>query len=434
MNMHTVCQNECFSRPSGRALGAGGSAAVARALLVGASLALLTACGGGAGSGSEPESLVFATKEALGESLFFDLNLSRNRTQSCATCHNPAHAFIDNRPDADGLLPAVSVGDDGISLGDRNAPTAAYAMVTPDFHFGTHARFNSQQGDYEGYIGGQFLDGREPDLKGQAAGPPLNPIEMNMPDKASVVDRLLENEDYEAAFKALFGETIFDDVDEAYAAMAESIGTFEKTDAFAPFNSKYDKSLRGEYVYSPLSKAALGKSLFFSQQFTNCATCHQLKPNGSTGETFSNYEYHNLGVPKNAAVRQLNGLDPDFVDTGLAMHPRVNDPAETGKFKVPSLRNIAVTGPYMHNGVFRELRTVIAFYDHYLVGSIHTLNPETGAPWRDPEVAENIALTELQDGRKMSEEEVEAMVCFLRTLTDERYEDLIPEEPGINCD
>lgn len=394
-------------------------------------LSAVSACGGGEG-GAPPTAEAFDSKETLGQALFFDKNLSQNRTQSCATCHNPDHAFIDDRVDESGAIPATSLGDDGESLGDRNTPTAAYASIAPDFHFGQKTRFNSQQPDYSGYLGGQFLDGREPDLKGQAGGPPVNPIEMGMPDKAAVVERLEENASYVKSFKALYGDEIFVDVDSAYAAMAESIAKFEKMEEFAPFDSRYDAFLRGEYFYDPLSKAALGKSLFFSQQFTNCATCHQLHINSHAEETFTSYEYHNIGVPVNRAVRAANGSDAAFVDEGLLAHPDINDIAERGKFKVPTLRNVAVTGPYMHNGVFRELATVVKFYDHYLIGSAFQLNPETGVAWESPEVDETVNLTELQDGRTLTEEEVEALVCFMQTLTDARYEHLIPDD-GIDC-
>lgn len=135
----------------------------------------------------------------------------------------------------------------------------------------------------------------------------------------------------------------------------------------------------------------------------------------------------------NAALRAINGKGSDFIDTGLSANPLVTETNANGKYKVPSLRNIAVTAPYMHNGVFRKLSTVIQFYDHYLTGSIHTLNPETGAPWQAPEVADNISLTELEDGNKMSTEDVVAMECFLRTLTDARYEALMPDI-GIDCE
>lgn len=117
----------------------------------------------------------------LGRLLYFDVNLSRNRTQACASCHSPEQGFADPRSNASGR--AVSPGADGQSLGDRNTPTASYAAFSPDFH-------RNRKGQY---VGGQFLDGREHDLAGQVVGPPLNPIEMGMPDKAGVEARLKEN-------------------------------------------------------------------------------------------------------------------------------------------------------------------------------------------------------------------------------------------------
>lgn len=356
-----------------------------------------------------------AAKTELGKKLFFDVNLSKNRTQSCATCHNPEHGFVDNRSTSVGK--AVSLGDDGKSLGDRNAPSAAYARFSPDFH-------QNKKGKY---VGGQFLDGREKDLAGQAGGPPLNPVEMGMPDKATVSERLQENADYVTAFKHLFGDTVFDKPDTAYAAMAESIGEFEKTDLFAPFDSRYDRYLRGEVELT--DQESLGESLFFSNQFTNCNRCHQLKAfPGSEGETFSNYEFHNLGVPLNQAVREANDKGKAFIDNGLLEHPDVKDGKEAGKFKVPTLRNVAITGPYMHNGVFSNLKTVVLFYDQFN-NRERKLNPETGQPWDAPEVDRNLALKE-QDFQApaLKDEEVNALVAFMKTLTDQRYEPLLETE------
>jgi len=355
------------------------------------------------------------TKADLGERLFFDVNLSKNRSQSCATCHSPAQAFTD--PRRNGLGGAVSLGDDDESLGDRNAPTASYARFSPRFH-------QNKQGDY---VGGQFLDGREADLAGQAGGPPLNPIEMGMPDKASVVQRLQENPNYTAAFKALFGEDIFEDTDKAYAAMTASIAAFEKTELFAPFDSRYDRYLRGEVELS--DEELLGESLFFSPQFTNCNRCHQVKMfPGLPEETFSNYEYHNLGVPLNTDVRQANGKGLDFVDQGLLANKAVTDENQRGKFKVSTLRNVAVTGPYMHNGVFQDLRTVLLFYDKFN-NSERKINPETGQPWRVPEVPESIALeTEEFAAPALKDHEIDALLAFLKTLTDKRYEPLLDNE------
>ena len=355
-----------------------------------------------------------AEQAKLGQQLYFDPNLSLNRSQSCATCHDPARGFVDGRDN--GVNGAASLGDNGHAVGDRNAPTAAYALFIPAFH-------KNRQGEY---VGGQFHDGRAATLAEQAGGPPLNPGEMAMPDKATVSARLQENLNYVSQFKALFGEQIFASADKTYAAMADSIAAFEKTETFAPFDSKYDRFLKGEYKMT--AQEELGRTLFFSQQFTNCNQCHQLKRSPvAAQETFSNYRYHNIGVPSNTALRSVNGA-AGTVDHGLLNNPQVSDPRQDGKFKVPTLRNVAVTGPYMHNGVFADLRTVVLFYDKYNSRSQRrTINPESNTPWGQPEVGTTLSLKELESGPALSDQKVDALVAFMRTLTDKRYEHLLQE-------
>ena len=262
---------------------------------------------------------------------------------------------------------------------------------------------------------------------------------MGMASEAEVATRLQENPDYVSSFEALYGADIWDDATKAYKAMADAIAAFEQTETFAPFDSKYDRSLLPEddpnyYRYGISSKAGFGRSIFFSQQFTNCATCHQLKLQGRSGETFSSYEYHNIGVPKNLDVQRANGRGVEFTDPGLLDNPAVTDEAERGKYKVPTLRNVAITGPYMHNGVFVELDTVMRFYDHFLAGSSNAINPETGVAWRDAKVPETVSLDELDDGPRLNEPKIEALVCFMLTLTDKRYEHLISDEEWDKCE
>lgn len=347
-------------------------------------------------------------KEQLGQVLFFDKNLSKNRTQSCSTCHNPEYGFVDNRDNTVNKM--ASMGDDGKSLGDRQAPSAAYAMFSPKFHFDEKKKK---------YIGGQFWDGREATLAGQAGGPPLNPIEMGMPDKKSVVERLKENPYYVKTLKDIYGNDIFKSDEEAYFAMTDSIEKFEMTKEFAPFDSKYDRFLEGKYDLTPLED--LGRSLFFSNNNNSCATCHVLKGEDKKYETFTNYEYHNIGVPANPNLRVKNGVKN--IDDGLLANPKVTDKKHKGKYKVPTLRNVAVTGPYMHNGVFKDLRTVIEFYDKYN-HKMRKLNPETGKPWAEPEVKETISLEELK-AKKQNDRKIDALVAFLKLLTDKRYEHLL---------
>lgn len=363
------------------------------------------------------EAVVLSTPQMLGEALFFDTNLSRHRTQSCATCHAPDHAFTDPRETAAGR--AVSLGDDGTSLGDRNAPTVAYATFST--RFGKSAKPGL-------FHGGQFLDGRAATLADQAGGPPLNPLEMGMPDAASVVARLKENPAYVAAFDTLYGKGVLDKPQAGFKAMTEAIAAFEATPLFSPFDSKYDRYLRGEEKLT--DQEELGRVLFFSKQFTSCSECHQLNTQGGTpNETFSSYDYHNIGVPKNTQARAAAGLPPDSRDMGLAQNPHFKGKAkarQAGRFKTPTLRNVAVTGPYMHNGVFRDLRTVILFYNTYNTQNPERhINPETGKPFDPPEVKENISRTELEIGPALDDRRIDALVAFLKTLTDKRYEPLL---------
>lgn len=357
----------------------------------------------------------YSTLEDLGEALFFDENLSANRTQACATCHDPDFGFTDPRETEAGK--SVSLGDDGTSLGDRSAPTALYAAFTPEF-------YRNEKGKY---VGGMFWDGRAATLEDQAGGPPLNPIEMGMPDKASVVERLEENLDYVTALRAYFGQDVMQDPDAAFLGMTKAIAAFERTDIFAPFDSKYDRYLRGELELS--RQEELGRVLFFSQQFTNCSTCHQLRTSQmDPQETFTNYEYHNIGVPVNTEVRAVNGMDKRHVDKGLLENPSVDHPAEEGRFKTPTLRNVAVTGPYMHNGVFEDLRTVVLFYNKYNSKAVaRQINPETGKTWRLPEVFKTLSVAELTEGPALEDIRIDALVAFMKTLTDARYEHLLTD-------
>jgi cytochrome c peroxidase len=352
--------------------------------------------------------------ERLGEALFFDVNLSKNRTQACATCHSPDNAFTDSRQ-VEGTGNSVSVGDDGLSLGDRNAMALAYAAFSPAFAINAKGK----------PVGGYFHDGRAATLEDQAAGPPLNRIEMAMPNRAAVAGRLKENADYVTAFTALYGAGTLENADTAFAAMVKSIAAYERSDVFQPFDSRYDRALRGEVQLT--EQEELGRVLFFSTQFSNCSQCHKLKAfGGAEKETFSNYEYHNIGIPENGTVRRRNGSAPGRIDRGLQDNPAASSDVNAGKFKVPTLRNAAVTGPYMHNGVFTDLATVVAFYNKYnSKNPKHQINPETGIAWAPPEVSTNISHKELESGSALNAKRISALVAFLKTLTDKRYEHLL---------
>ncbi len=363
--------------------------------------------------------LVVATGECqesdlanLGRLLFFDTNLSNQRTQSCATCHDPNTAFVDLRNN--NVDRAASIGDDGHSIGDRNTPSAAYAAATPNFHRNSNGE----------NVGGFFLDGRAASLRVQAIEPLFNPKELALRDPSMARERIMENPLYIEILTRLYGEELFDNADALVEALGASLSEFEKTELFSPFSSKYDRFLAGEYQMTALEE--FGRSLFFSP-LTNCTSCHLINSSStSKRETFTNYRYHNIGLPTNIRLRAANRLAGEYLDHGLLGNPSVDDVSLDGKFKVPSLRNVAVTAPYMHNGIFKELSTAILFYNKYtVINQQSRTNPETGKPWGEAEVPLTVDLDLLNQGQPIDQARVKALIAFLETLTDKRYETLL---------
>lgn len=352
------------------------------------------------------------TLQDLGATFFADRNLSFSRRQNCVSCHSPELAFTDPRQLGE-VQGSVSRGGDGRSLGDRNAPSLTYAGHVPRFRL-------MPSGEPEG---GLFHDGRAAGLEEQAVVPLTDPAEMGMPDPTSVVGRVAENPSYVDAFSRLFGAGTLQDVDKAYWAIGLALAAFERTKPFQAFDSRYDRALRGEGALTPLETS--GRTLFFSDG-VSCSRCHlRSHDQRAAAETFTNARYYNIGVPANTRVRALNGKGDKFVDLGLVANTAVAPSAATGRFRVPSLRNVAVTGPYMHNGVFQELRTAILFHDRFN-SVVARENPETGSVWDEPEVSANLEEAVLT-GAPLTGDQVTALIAFLATLTDQAYEHLLPE-------
>ena len=279
----------------------------------------------------------------------------------------------------------------------------SYALFSPEF---------SNDGEF---IGGQFFDGRASNLTEQAKGPFLNAVEMQMPSESAVVDRILENPAYIEQMQTIYGPNIFDNPADAFAALADAIANFETSAEFQSFDSKLDGVRAG--VNNFTAQEAEGEQLFRS---ANCTSCHSDRGNNAL---FTNFRFENIGVPKNIAVRTANGLGLAHIDHGLLENTSVNNAREDGKFKVSSLRNIAVTAPYMHNGIFQDLKTVVHFYNTRDNGGT---NPETGAPWESSEVTANRVSGGRIGNLGLSDSQEDAIVAYLETLTDARYETLIP--------
>jgi cytochrome c peroxidase len=349
---------------------------------------ILQGCGGKPPAGLSPEA-------ELGKALFFDARLSSPAGQSCASCHSPQHGFAE--PDHN--LP-VSQGVHPERVGNRNAPTAAYAAFSPKFHY------DEKDGLFEG---GQFWDGRAATLAQQAQQPLLNAVEMNNDHPLAVVEKVRQA-DYAERFKQVFGRDALDDARLAYDNIGKAIAAYERSPELNPFSSKYDAYLAGKAQLS--EQEMRGLKLFEAEDKGNCAACH---PNTADEEShvvlFTDFTYDNLGVPANPhnpwykMPRQYNPAGAAYVDRGLGQS--LGRPTENGKFKVPTLRNIALTAPYMHNGVFTTLKEVVEFYN----------TRDTDPRWGKPEVAENVNRDELGD-LKLSEQEVDDLVAFMETLTD----------------
>lgn len=386
---------------AGMGLGGGLSAAVLAALL-------LAGCGGSGDTDTRSQ------KAQLGDRIFHDTTLSASGRQSCASCHvaSAGHA-------QDNALAAQLGGADLTLQGTRVAPSIRYLATNTAFHFDAE----------DTPTGGFFWDGRAASLAEQAGGPFLNPVEMAMPSKQAVVERV-QNGTYAEQFRTVFGEDIFSRVDAAYSAITEALQAYQLEDPeFQPFSSKYDEFLRGHVALTP--KEARGLALFNDAAKGNCAACHpsERAADGSH-PLFTDFTYDNLGVPRNREIAA--NADPAFFDLGLCARPDGALAARTdlcGAFKVPSLRNVALRQALFHNGRFKTLKDALTFYVQ------RDTHPEKFYP-RKPDGSidkfddlpkaykANVNTTEAPYDRRaggtpaLSDAEIDDVVAFLRTLND----------------
>ncbi|MCW8980475.1 MAG: cytochrome-c peroxidase [Altibacter sp.] len=286
---------------------------------------------------------------ALGKKLFFDPILSADGTQACATCHNPQNAFSDERQ--------FSIGIDGIA-GNRNS--------MPIFNMAWN--FNEQF----------FWDGRATSLEAQALEPVINPIEMhNTWENASA--SLLADAEYPELFEAAFGtRTINSDL--ATKALAQFMRTLISA------NSRFDQHLLGTLELTP--SEANGLQVFMDESRGDCFHCHG-NPNNPL---WTDNIFHN------------NGLDATITDKGRGNV--TGDPREFGLFKTPSLRNLAYTAPYMHDGRFATLDEVI---DHYSEGLVYS------------ETIDPLMKTVAEGGVQLTEQDKADLKAFLLSLSDPSF-------------
>ncbi len=334
-----------------------------------------------------------STSATLGRQIFFDTNLSDPIGQSCSSCHATSVSFSD--PSHNAISPGAFKG----RAGNRNAPMASYTMFFPRLHY------SIEDSTYEG---GLFWDGRANSLEDQARKPFVNPVEMNNSSITAVVAKV-HKANYYPMFKKIYGDVA--DVNQAFTDIVSAIAAFERTPEVNPFTSKYDYYLKGQATLT--EQETLGMNLFNDTLKAKCGNCHLTTPDPASGKVlFTDFTYNSDGVPKNpknpfyAQAKIYNSAGKNYVDLGLGAI--LNDPTLNGNFRVSSLRNVAVTSPYFHNGVFTTLEQVVHFYNTRDV---------PGSGFAPPEVADNID-TEETGNQHLTPKEEAAIVAFLKTLTD----------------
>lgn len=247
---------------------------------------------------------------ALGKKLFFDPRLSGDSSVSCASCHSPEHGFSDGRKTALGMRKQT---------GNRNAPTVLNSAYSPL----------------------QFWDGRAASLEDQALGPIANPIEMNLPH-GDCVERLKDDPEYRTLFVKAFGEGEI-----GITHIQRALAAYERT--VISGNSPFDRYFYGGDKTALSAAAVRGLGLFTDRQKGNCTACHLIGPKSAL---FTDGLFHNVGA----------GLDAEGELTDLGRYELSRKEADKGAFKTPSLRNVAESGPYMHDGRLKTLREVVDFY------------------------------------------------------------------------
>ena len=313
---------------------------------------------------------------ALGDKLFNDKRLSKDDSVSCATCHDPKRAFTDGKARAEGI---------GKQVGQRNSPTV------------TNALFSATQ----------FWDGRAATLEDQALLPILNPIEMGVETSDQLVAKVKGIPEYVNEFKKVFGRDVNAD------DLAKAIAAFERKQIFG--DSRFDRFLAGDSKALDAS-AKRGWALFNGKG--RCNTCHA---GNAVSPLFADGKFHNIGVAahkqdfvqlaaealktvRSGDQKQIDelALASKFSELGRFLVTRAEN--DIGSFKTPTLRNVGVTGPYMHDG---SLATLWDVMDHYNKGGVQN-------PYLDGGM-QRLGL---------SETEIDDLVAFMFALTSDPYSGL----------
>ena len=331
------------------------------------------------------------TKVKLGKYLFYDPILSGEKDVACVTCHHPKHGY------SDGIDLPIGVGGKGLSTQRIDLSGGRIPVVGRNAPTVINAAFNgllSSHQQYNPLLAPMFWDGRRKSLEYQSLGPPTSFNEMRGDGYTealtydSITARLKNIREYDSLFTVAFGApgSITEE------NIGKAIAAFERT--IVSSNSPYDQYVKGNHAALD-AQQKLGLKLFFGK--ANCATCH-------SGPMFSDYNYYSLGIENNNKLSEMDkGLNNAFL------------------FRTPTLRNVTLTAPYMHNGKHATLEEVMDYYNHG-----ETEN--SAIPNIDPKLR---ALS-------LDKNEIDAIIAFMKGLTDDSFDrtelDRVPSglKPGGN--
>jgi len=363
----------------------------------------------------------------LGRTLFMDPGLSASGRMSCASCHDPAHGF--GPPEGRAVMRGGAHLD---QPGLRAVPSLRYRQTTPPFseHFFENDGKDSED---QGPTGGYAWDGRARSAHEQAQAPLLSPFEMANESPAQAVQRLAASSSA-AAFRAAFGDEVLSQPELAWLGLRWALEVFQQDPStFYPYNSRYDAYLRGQARLSAAEQRGL--KLFNDPARANCASCHPSGMNHGAFPQFTDHGLIALGAPRNAEIPA--NARADYFDLGLCgpMRDDFKDrPEYCGRFKTPSLRNVALRQVFFHNGVFHSLEQVMDFYANRDQHP-ERFYPKDGAGhvrmFDDLPPALRAGLHQETpfghprgEAPSFSKAEIADMIAFMKTLTDE---DLRPD-------
>ncbi len=386
------------------------------------SAALIGCGGGGGGSASTSTSTTTstttpaatpvassATQLSVAQALFAEKSLSASGQLACATCHTDETAHST----AAGV--ALPVG--GALMNQqvsRSSPSLMYKSTTPIFSFDNNGQA----------VGGFNWDGRANTMADQSAGPLLASTEMANSSINVLVTRVRALSYYKD-FASVFNVPTNATDQQVYDILRGAFETYQRQDTdYLLFNSKFDKFLDGIATLSASEER--GRQLFNAPTKGNCASCHssQVGP-GQQRPLFTNFRYAALGIPRNTAI--IANQDAAFFDMGLCGPVRTDLSARTdlcGQFKIPTLRNIAITAPYFHNSGIDTLTNAVKFY------ATRDSNPALWYPSVNGSVVKfndlpanlrtNVQINRAPFNSNLNAQEIDDIVAFLQTLTDDR--------------